>query len=247
MNISVVLPIYNEDKIISATIREVLNRLPKYVQKYEILAVDDGSTDKTAQILSTLSRKHTSIRVITHSPNKGYGAALQSGIQKAKYSWIFFMDSDLQFDVHDIKSLIDVAERNDLIVGYRKDRADHARRIYMSHIYNTFVRFLFPLPVRDVDCAFKLMRKSTLLEIGTLSNSFFVSSELMIKAALSGARILELPVKHLPRPAGYSKVTPIQILKTVLDLGRIYLATLVTRILPMKSSYAPVLWSEHVE
>jgi len=247
MNISVILPIYNEEKIISATIAEILKKLPKYAECFEIIAVDDGSSDKTPNILESLAKKYKNIHIVTHKPNQGYGAALQNGIQSAKYSWVFFMDADLQFDINDIVQLIPHSEAFDLIVGYRKDRADVPRRIFMSHIYNTIVRMMFPLPVRDVDCAFKLMRKSTVLDLGKLSNSFFVSSELMIKAALQGARITELPVKHLPRTLGHSKVTPNQIFKTVRDLLYIYFKTLAPRVLSTKPSFIPALITERVK
>lgn len=226
MNISVILPIYNEQSIIKKTIQHVRKNIPKYVQHYEIIAVDDGSNDKTPQILKQLKDKYPEIKVVTHRPNKGYGATIQSGIRKAKYAWIFFMDSDLQFNVNDIATFIPYTKNYDLVVGYRKDRADHKRRIIMSEIYNSIVRILFPVPIRDIDCAFKLMHKETLRELGKLSNSFFVSSEFMIKSTLNGARIKELPVTHLPRTAGKSKVTMSKILKTIMDLGKIYISTL---------------------
>lgn len=230
MKISVVLPIYNEGNVIKDTINELVKKMPKYVTDFEILAVNDGSTDNTAEVLATIENQNPWLTVLTHSPNQGYGAALQTGIRNAKYNWIFFMDSDLQFDVNDLAKFLPYTINNDFIVGYRVKRADNQRRIMMSHIYNRFVNLLFPLPVRDVDCAFKLMRKSALLQLGRLSDSFFVSSEFMIKAAVNQYAIVELPVRHLPRTVGQSKVTLSQVLRTVRDLGKIYISTLSSRL-----------------
>ncbi len=218
MNISVVLPILNEDEIIHKTVAELVSKLEKNSVIFEILAVNDGSTDNTRQVLEQLHSKDKRIRVINHNGNKGYGAALQSGVRNAKYDWIFFMDSDLQFDVAEIKKFIPYHTDYDFIIGYRQGRADPLKRIYISKIYNYIVSFLFNIHITDIDCAFKLMRKSAVKELGELPNSFFVSTTLLVKAVRSNMRMKELPVKHLPRTKGVSTVTMKQVIRTIRDL-----------------------------
>lgn len=222
MNISVVLPILNEGEIIHKTIAGLVSKLAKNSINFEILAVNDGSTDNTRYVLEKLQLKDKRIRLINHAGNKGYGAALQSGVKKAKYDWIFFMDSDLQFDVSEIKTFIPHQSDYDFIIGYRVGRADALKRIYISKIYNYIVSSLFDIHITDIDCAFKLMRKSAIQRLGKLPSSFFVSTTLLVKAVRQNVRILELPVKHLPRTKGVSTVTMKQVIRTIRDLFIMY-------------------------
>lgn len=222
MNISVVLPILNEGQIIHKTIARLVAKMEKNAPNFEILAVNDGSTDNTRTILEYLQSKDTRIKVINHKGNKGYGAALKTGIRKAQFDWIFFMDSDLQFDVTEIKKFIPYHTDYDFIIGYRQGRADPLKRIYISKIYNHIVSFLFNIHITDIDCAFKLMRKSAIKELGELPNSFFVSTTVLVKAVRAKMRMKEIPVKHLPRTKGVSTVTLNQVIRTIRDLFIMY-------------------------
>lgn len=222
MNLSIILPILNEGEIIEQSITSILKKAEKLTDKVEIVAVDDGSTDSTPEILKRLAGKDKRIRIVTHSPNLGYGAALRSGVSSAKYDWVFFTDSDMQFDIDDIKNFLPYMKSFDYVVGKRIKRADAFRRIIISGVYNAILRFIFRLPMRDVDCAFKLMKRGVVRSIPYKSNSFFVSAELMVRSIKKGVKIKELEVHHLPRIRGQSKVTPSQILRTLKDLFKLY-------------------------
>ncbi len=226
MNISIVLPIFNEDKIIEQSILIILKKSKLVLSNVEILAVNDGSTDKTKIILQKLQEQVKDVKIVTHKTNKGYGAALRSGIKHAKFDWVFFTDSDMQFDFSEISHFIPHTNEYDFIVGYRKKRADSTRRKIISFIYNRMVRILFDLPLKDVDCAFKLMRKSSLAKIDLASNSFFISVELMVKAKQKKNLIKELGVTHFPRRKGKSTVTMKRIVLSLIDLVKLRLSYL---------------------
>jgi len=225
MKISVILPIYNEATGIEEMIRSIAKTKIPGVTDLEIVAVDDGSYDSTPQILNRLSHAYKNMRVVTHSLNRGYGATLKSGAHAATYDWILFMDADMQFHIKSLKPFLQYTTDFDYVVGYRKDRADNTRRKIVSFIYNRIVRLMFDLSIRDVDCAFKLMKRNTVRRIKGLPNSFFVSAALMIKSLQQGVIIKELPVKHLPRTKGVSTVTISQVLRTIRDLALLYQKT----------------------
>lgn len=223
MKISVILPILNEEKIISSTINKIINKLKQTSEDYEIIAVNDGSTDDTLKVLNSLHKIHPKLKVINHTENIGYGAAFQSGVKKAKYEWLLFMDSDMQFEINDLDNFIQYIPTSDFIIGYRSKRADNIKRIFFSKVYNKLVRLLFGINIIDIDCAFKLMRKSSVNRLGVLPTSFFVSTTLLVKAIRSQVRIVELPVNHLPRTRGSSTVTLMQVIRTLKDLVIIYI------------------------
>ncbi|HSD98651.1 MAG TPA: glycosyltransferase family 2 protein [Patescibacteria group bacterium] len=222
MRISVVLPIYNEEAVLKKSLQDVMKKMKQIVSTFEILAVDDGSVDTTSVILKNFKEKYKNFSIITHTKNKGYGAVIKSGVKHAKYEWIFFTDADLQFDVLELKKFLPFAKKNEFVIGFRKRRAEGARRRIISHTYNRIIRMLFGFSIKDVDCAFKLMKKSSLQKIRLQSNSFFVSCELMVKAAKKKYAIKELPVQHYKRAKGESKVTMTKVIKTISDLFSLY-------------------------
>lgn len=224
MNLSIIVPIYNEEKLITQSIETLVSKLAKLFHNIEIIAIDDGSTDDTNSLLHDLAKVDKRIKIVVHKTNIGYGAALRSGIKKANFDWVFFTDADMQFDVSEIKKFLEYTNDYDFIIGYRKNRADSLRRKFISFVYNKIIQLLFHLPLRDVDCAFKLMRKSALKKINLVFDSFFVSPELMVKSLKKGFRIKELGVNHYPRLGGSSKVTFKKILQSTLDLFKLYTA-----------------------
>jgi glycosyltransferase involved in cell wall biosynthesis len=221
MKLSVILPILNEECLIDESIIVILQKTETFCKDVELIAIDDGSTDRTPQLLLELSRKERRIKVITHKKNIGYGAALKSGIKHASYEWIFFTDADMQFDIAELRDFIQYTHEYDFIVGYRKKRADVIKRKFISFIYNRINRILFGLPLRDVDCAFKLMKRKAVSNIPIVSNSFFVSVELLVRVSKKGFQIKELGVTHFSRKRGVSKVTPKQVVSTIRDLVRL--------------------------
>lgn len=223
MNLSIILPIYNEEKGISDSVLDIL-KYSKYFSGFEVITVSDGPKDNTLSILKNLQKKNKNIKIVEHSKNLGYGGALRSGIKASSYDWVFFTDADMQFDMKEILDFLPFTKNFDFIVGFRKQRADPSKAKFRSWTYNRLVRLLFGLPLKDVDCAFKLMRKSALSKIPFKSNSFFVSAELMTKAHKGRFKIKEIGVKHLPRRKGKSTVTTKRILYTILDLIKLRLS-----------------------
>ncbi len=222
-SLSIFLPAYNEADNIGKTVRSLLVSVPARIN-FELIVVDDGSRDKTAEIVRGLSVKDSRIRLIRHRKNLGYGAAIATGFRACKNEWVFFADSDGQFDYSQIKKFIKSSEGYDLIIGYREKRADPFVRKLNSGIYNLCVKVLYRFWVKDVNCAFKLIKRDVYLNIRPLgSKGALVSAELIIKSKRKKYRILELPVKHLPRKKGVQTGANINVIlrsfKEIIKLG----------------------------
>lgn len=221
--LSVFLPAYNEESNILKSINQVVGVLKKKAKKWEVIVIDDGSTDKTSEIVKKLIDKDKRIRIVTHTPNQGYGAALQSGFYTAKYRWIAYTDADLQFDFSDIERFIEKQQRTnaDLVIGCYQNRKVHFFRILGSKFYCWLVFFLFGVELKDADCAFKLVRKEVFKKISKLEgrNGPSLCNELLIKAKAKNYNIVQIPVRHFTRLNGESKgVKPKVILGSFIDL-----------------------------
>ncbi len=202
-SISAFFPAYNEEANIGALCLKTAAVLAKLCSRYEVIAVNDGSKDRTAAVVEGLHKKKPQIRVVSHKVNSGYGAAVKTGFASAKMDWIFFTDGDGQFDVGEIARLLPLARDHDLVVGYRIKRADPAHRKLNAWAWGTLVRALFGLKgVRDIDCAFKLMRRDVFKKFKLETTGAMISTELLVKAQKNGFRIVELGVHHYPRTAG---------------------------------------------
>lgn len=204
--LSIFLPTYNEEENIAATVKNVVAAASKYAERWELIIVDDGSTDGTPKIARNLEESNKNIRVIRHEKNQGYGASLKTGLYSSKYDWISFIDSDGQFDFGEIGKFIQKQRETnaDLVIGYYKKRKASLIKIITSKVWEAFVFTLFGLKVRDVDCGFKLISKKVLEKIPHLESErgAFISSELLIKAEKSGFKIVEIPITHYPRLKG---------------------------------------------
>lgn len=226
-SISVFFPTYNEEGSIKDTVLKAVNVLERHFKQWEILIVNDGSTDNTLNIAQKLSNTNKRIRVINHIQNKGYGASLQSGFYNAKYDWIAFTDSDGQFDFSEINKFVDKqTETNaDLIIGYYKKRQVSKFKILTSKMWELSVMILFGLHVRDIDCGFKLISKKVIEKIPKLESErgAFISSELLIKSKKSGFKIVEIPVTHYPRTEGKGTGRNLKVIvKSFVDLFRLW-------------------------
>src|SRR3989337_2392910 len=203
VSISVVLPAYNEAKNIEKTVNDTVSYLERKVTYYEIIVVNDGSVDGTREVVERLSLSNPKIVLVNHPINLGYGSALRSGFERASLDYIFFMDSDGQFKISDVDRLIPFIENYDVIVGYREKRADPFIRSLNTWLYHLFIRFLFGLKLRDMDCAFKLFPRTAYYDIRPIkSGGALFSAELIIKLGKKGFKIKEVPVRHFPRRFG---------------------------------------------
>lgn len=200
--LSVFFPFYNEEANIEAQAKQALKTVPQFAQKFEIILVNDGSVDKTGQIGQKLAKGQPKVFLVSHSQNRGYGGALKSGFKKAKYEWIFFSDGDRQFDLAEIAKLIPLTSQADLVIGYRQKRADTLIRLINAKLFNFLIRILFGLKVKDIDCAFKLIKKEVVDSLELKSDGALISSELLIKAQKAGFKIAQAPVSHYPRKKG---------------------------------------------
>lgn len=202
-SLSVFFPAFNEEKNITKTVTAAIEVLEKRVGQYEVIVVDDGSTDQTGTIVKELIKKNSKIRLITHTPNRGYGAALKSGFTHCQYPWIAYTDSDNQFNFQEIDHFLDQRDEADLIIGYRSPRRDPWQRLGIGQMLKFWNLIFFGLWVHDVDCGFKLIKKKVIDQIGILqTSSGMTETELLVKAKKSGFKIMEIPVTHYPRQAG---------------------------------------------
>lgn len=211
--------------MVSRTIQKAYEVLPTLnLEKFEVIAIDDGSQDKTGAILDKLVLQYPHLSVIHHSPNRGYGGALKSGLYNSRYEWIFFSDGDLQFDLAEVSMLIEKSDRADLVVGYYLGRSVSFVRKLNTFLWDNLVRFLFGIRVSDIDCGFKLIKKEVIDKIPPLeSNGAFISTELLAKAQKCGFRIIEVGVHHYPDAAGGSTGANLKvILKAFGDLFRLW-------------------------
>lgn len=224
-SISAVLPAFNEEENIeTATTRmaDVLKSLD--LRDWEVIIVDDGSVDKTGEIADCLAAADPEhIRVFHHSPNLGYAAALKTGFTNGRCQLLFYTDSDNQFDVRELKNFLPLIETADIVCGFRIYRFDPLTRLVLSWGFNLLVRIIFRINVRDVDCAFKLFRREVFDKITIESKKFFVDAEVLAKAKYFGFRLVEVGVRHYPRPAGRSTVRASHITSTLRELAQIWI------------------------
>lgn len=225
--ISVFYPTYNEEANIKKTVLKTVAILKKIASNWEILVVNDGSKDRTKEIVATLSKKDKRIKLINHKVNRGYGGSLQTGFYNSKFKLIAFTDSDGQFDFSEITNFIKTKEETgaDLVIGYYKKRQVSKLKIITSKMWEIAVMLLFGLKVKDIDCGFKLIDKKVIETIDRLESErgAFISSEFLIKAKKKGFKIVEIPVTHYPRVAGKGTGRDIKVIvQSFIDLFRLW-------------------------
>lgn len=222
-SISVVLPAYNEELNIGPMAEMALAALPGMAEEFEILIVDDGSADGTGGVARALvDQHHPRVRLISHPTNRGYGAALRTGFQHATSELVFYTDSDRQFDLTELAYFLPLMEDNDLVIGFRVYRYDSVLRSFVSWFYNRLVGVLFRIHVRDVDCAYKLMRREVLANLQLQTDDFFIDTEIVARSRRWNFRIAQKGVRHYPRMAGETTVEPSDVLRTLRTIGRMW-------------------------
>ena len=200
--VSVVLPAHNEDDNIVESVRQALAAAQPVSRAQEVIVVDDGSRDATATLTAALAEQDERVRLVQHERNRGYGSAIRSGIAAASLDWILLTDADLQFDLRQLTEFVPYTRQAPLVIGYRALRNDPLMRRVNARGWNALVHVMFGLSVRDVDAAFKLIRRSTLQGVELTATGAAVDAELLAKLAERGSALVELPVRHLPRTAG---------------------------------------------
>jgi glycosyltransferase involved in cell wall biosynthesis len=227
--LSFFFPAHDEEANIEALVEEALESLPALAETFEIIAIDDGSRDRTRVLADDLTARHPGIvRAVHHTTNLGYGAALRSGFSAARYELVAFTDGDRQFRVADIGRLTErlaAADAPDVVAGYRIRRADPVLRMVYARLYRLANRIFFGLTIRDIDCACKLVRRDALTDVRIESEGAFFSAELLIKLSAAGRTVVEVGVPHYPRTAGSpTGAKPSVVLRAVRDFWRLRLA-----------------------
>ena len=222
-HLSFVFPVLDEEENIGQVI-ESARKIGQLLKKdFEIVIVDDGSQDESPQIIDAWAQRDARIFSVRHRQNAGYGAALRSGLSKARGELVFFSDSDLQFDLTEIKALLEHAEDVDIVAGYRSPRKDPWHRILIARIWGFIVQILFGLRVRDIDCAFKLFHHRVLETLPLASVGAFINTELLVRASAAGFRIHEVPVTHHRRQHGrQTGARPRVMIRAAFELGSLY-------------------------
>jgi len=221
-SLTVVLPCHDEEDNVVAAIAGARAAAAQAADDHEIVVVDDGSADATGRLAAAVAEEDPRVRVVVHDVNRGYGAALRSGIAAARCDWILLTDADLQFDLSELVRFVAPAQTHDVVVGYRLVRMDPLMRRVNAYAWNRLVGQVFDLDVRDVDCAFKLIRRDLAQRLALTADGAMISTELMARAALAGASIVELGVHHRPRVAGrQSGAEPAVVLGAFRELRRI--------------------------
>ncbi|HET6880089.1 MAG TPA: glycosyltransferase family 2 protein [Pirellulales bacterium] len=199
---SLCLPAYNEESCITLTLRAAVAALEPLSEMLEIIVVDDGSRDATAQRVEHLAGFDPRIRLVRHYENRGYGAAIRSGLLAATGDLVMFCDSDGQFDFHDAEKLLARLPGHDFVVGYRRCRVESLQRRFNAWAWGRLVRVAYGVETRDLDCAFKLFRREVIDRLRLTASGACINAELMCQCRRAGFRFAEVAVEHYPRVGG---------------------------------------------
>ncbi len=234
-SVSAFFPAYNDAATIASVVMTAVRTLDSLTDDYEVIVVDDGSHDATPEILEELERLYPGrLRVERHARNRGYGSALRTGIASATKEWIFYTDGDAQYDVRELALLAREAGNHvDVVNGHKIARADPLYRKVIGALYNAFVKTAFRVHIRDVDCDFRLMRRSLFEKFELRSSSGTICVEMIKKLQDAGCRFAEVPVHHFHRSVGRSQFfRPYWLLKTFLDLLALWRELMLARPAP---------------
>jgi glycosyltransferase involved in cell wall biosynthesis len=227
--LSVFFPVYNDSGTIASLVIASLKAAERLTSDFEVIVVNDGSADATAEIADELARTYPQVRVVHHERNRGYGGALRSGFSAATKELIFYTDGDAQYDPAEMEALWNAfSDDVDLVNGYKISRSDPLHRIIIGRIYHHTVKLLFGLKVRDVDCDFRLLRRTIFDRVGLQKDSGVICLEMMKKIQDAGFRIAEVPVHHYHRAHGRSQFFNFRRLaRTGVDVLKLWVALVI--------------------
>lgn len=230
-SISAFFPCYNDQGSIGQLIDNTIKTLRKVTTDFEVIVVDDGSKDNSRQILKKYRQKYPQLKLIFHKQNKGYGGALRSGFKTVSKELVFYTDGDGQYDVKELPVLLNLMTDDvNFINGIKMSRQDPNYRIILGNIYSLVARWMFWLPVYDVDCDFRLIRKSVIEKINLENNSGAICIELVKKSQKAGAKFRQVSVHHYKRQWGQSQFFHFRrLLATFSELSRLWLRLMVLR------------------
>lgn len=223
-SVSVFFPCYNDEKTIGQLVRGAKKVLEKAAAQYEIIVIDDGSSDGSRQVLRKLKPEINNLRLVFHRHNRGYGGALQSGFKAAKYDLVFYTDGDGQYDVRDLELLFPLLTPDiDVVNGIKMERNDAWYRKLAGYGYNFLVRNLFNIRIFDVDCDFRLIRRAKLQGVDLSCSSGAICVELVKKLQDNGAGFREVTVHHYERKFGSSQFfKPKRLWQTAIELVKLW-------------------------
>jgi glycosyltransferase involved in cell wall biosynthesis len=233
--LSIILPAFNEAANIVTAVTSALAAGHRFSPPVEVIVVDDGSSDATASVVQQLAEGDNRVRLVRHPVNQGYGDALKSGFAAARMPLVFFTDADNQFDLDELGTFVDLIDRVDVVAGYRINRCDPWFRRLNAAVWNYVVRALYYVPVRDIDCAFKMFRREVFDGLQLDSMGAMVNTELMVKLGRSGYRVVEVGVHHYPRRAGVARGANLRVIARAL----VELVWMHTRLSRMDLTHTP--------
>lgn len=201
-SLSLVLPCYNEEENVRVVVEDALAVLPRYADTFEIIPVNDGSRDRTHEILMQIAAEDDRVQPVSYTRNKGYGGAVTAGFDASRYDYVMFMDADRQFRIEDIGRLSPFVGRYDIVAGFRMERSDPLIRRVNAEVFNLAVRILFGVHLRDLDCAFKIFRGDQLRSLNLISTGALINAEIQAKLRRQGATLQQVGVGHYERVAG---------------------------------------------
>ena len=201
-SLSVFFPCYNEQDNIRRVYESTAKVLGNLGVDYELILVDDGSTDHTPQIVDAIAAADPRVRVIHHPTNLGYGSALQSGFRAATRTLVFFTDGDGQFDLSELPPLLPLMQQHDIVSCFRLDRREGLNRKFNSWCWNRLVCLLFRMQIKDINCAFKLFKRQMFDDMELWSTGALINAEILARATRHGYSITQVGVHHFPRTCG---------------------------------------------
>ena len=223
-DISIFFPVYNDERTVRIVTNKAINLCKDIANEFEIIRINDCSPDKSGEIADELAKEFSFIKVVHHPKNLGYGAAIKSGFRNSKYEWVGFTDGDDEYDIADFRKLFKLKDYYDLIITFRYRKIYSSKRVFISYIYNSVLRWLFRTNYRDISTGLRLVKKSVIDDVVLNTDSPFIGAELTIKTMLKGYRVGEVGIQTFPREFGKGSSTSFKnIIKTIADMRKIYI------------------------